>query len=180
MPGNRTRAAPRRAFFGCLLAVALAGAAGAVVAQPVKVGVVNIFRLENESVNAKNALRALDAEMSPRAGEIKALQDEIGNGRKQLEADRGKLSREAYDARSRELNEKMRQSDRMVESLSETFEMRRREVREKLVQEARAAIKTVAESGQYDLVLISASYARSSVDITDLVLKEMERRTSER
>lgn len=159
-----------------LFAGALALAGGAALAQPVKVGVVNVLRLETESVIAARALKALEAEVTPRGQEIKAFQGRIESERRQFEADKDKLSRESADAKAREIAEMMRRSDRMVEALAETHELRRREIRARVVEEARAAIKVVAEAGKFDLVLMDAVFARPGVDITPQVLKEMARR----
>lgn len=159
-----------------LIAWALALAPGFAPAQPVKVGVVDVLRIERESVTATRALKALDAEMAPRAREVKAFQQKVESERRRLESEKDKLPRDAREAKSREIAEMMRRSNRMVEGLAETYDHRRREVRARVVDEARAAIKVVAEAGKYDLVLMSASYVRPSIDITPLVLKEMARR----
>jgi len=153
-------------------------ASGVAQSQPVKVAVVDVIRLERESVTATRALKALEAEMAPRAQEIKALQEKIESERQRLEAEKGGLARDAMEARAQELSDMMRRSNQMVDALTETLELRRREIRARLVEEVRAAIQTVAEAGKYDLVLGEATYARPSVDITPLVLKEMARRAA--
>ncbi|HKA42840.1 MAG TPA: hypothetical protein VKF40_12695 [Burkholderiales bacterium] len=38
-------------------------------------------------------------------------------------------------------------------------------------------MKAVAEAGKFDLILQQATYARSGIDITDQVLKELARRS---
>lgn len=153
-------------------------ASGVAQSQPVKVAVVDVIRLERESVTATRALKALEAEMAPRAQEIKALQKKIESERRRLEAEKGGLPRDAMEARAQELSGMMRRSNQMVDALTETLELRRREIRARLVEEVRAAVQTVAEAGKYDLVLTEATYARPSVDITPLVLKEMARRAA--
>ena len=80
-------------------------------------------------------------------------------------------------SRGREITDMMRQSDQMVARVAEEFEQRKSELAGKLVDETRAAIKVVAEAGKFDLVLQDAVYAKPAIDITPLVLKEMQKRS---
>lgn len=162
--------------FSILLMVALTLFVAGAAAQSVKVGVVNLSRIEKESVSARRANDALVAEFEPRNRQIEEFQGKIAAARNRLKQEGEKLSAVERQAREREVSSMMRQSDQMLRALTEELELRRRELVVKVIEEARAAIKAVAEAGKFDLVLQEAVFARPSVDITDQVLKEMAKR----
>ena len=158
-----------------LVCVSMLAAAGA-AAQSVKVGVVNLARLERESEPSKRMIAALVAEFEPRNKQIAEFQKKITAIQERLKNDGGKMPAAERQALEREVSGMMRNSDQMLQALTDELEARRKESVVKVVEETRAAIKVVAEAGKFDLVLQDAAFARPSVDITDLVLKEMAKR----
>jgi len=54
----------------------------------------------------------------------------------------------------------MRKSDQMAVALGEDLDRRKREDLGKLIAEANAAVKAVAEAGKFDLILQQATYIR--------------------
>jgi len=150
-------------------------AAGA-IAQSVKVGYVSLARIEKESAASQHALAVLKQEFEPRHQQLLEFQKRINAAREQFGKDRERLTSVEAQAKGRELSDMMRQSDQTAAQLSEAFELRRIELRSRLIVEVRAAITSVAEAGQFDLVLQEAIFAGPGIDITELVLKEMARR----
>lgn len=138
-----------------------------------KIAYVNLARIEREAPSAVRASEDLKREFEPRGAEIQRLQKRIEAERARLEAEQSRLAPADAQARVREIQEMMRQSDQMVERLSEEVALRRRELGARFVEQARAAIRAVAEAGKYDVVFQEAVYARPDIDITDLVLKQM-------
>jgi outer membrane protein len=167
-------------FHGAILAAALALAAADAAAQGVKVGVVNLARIEAQSAVAKRAAESLKTEFEPRNRQIQELQKKIAAGRGRLKKEGDKMPAAERQALERELSGMMRQSDQMVLAMRDDYELRRKELGAKVVEDARAAIHAVAEAGKYDLILQEAAFVRPSVDITDLVLKEMAKRGGSR
>lgn len=158
-----------------LMAAVMLAAAGA-AAQSVKVGVVNLARIEKESAAAKRANNALVAEFEPRNKQIQEFQKKISAAQARLKAAGEKLSQAEQQAQGREIASMMRQSDQMLRALTEELELRKRELGIKMIEEARAAIKSVAEAGKFDLILSDAVFVRPGIDITDQVLKEIAKR----
>lgn len=157
-------------------ALVLAVGAGSAAAQGVKVGVVNLARIEKESVAGKKANNTLVAEFEPRSRQIEEFQKKITAAQNRLQKEGEKLPPQERQAREREISSMMRQSDQMLRALTDDLELRKRELGVKVVEETNAAIKAVAEAGKYDLILQDAAFARPSVDITDQVLKEIAKR----
>lgn len=167
----------RLAKIGALLlsgVVMLAGVTAA--AQSVKVGYVNLARIEKESAAAARASEVLKQEFEPRGLQIQEFQKRIEATRERLQREKDTLSAAEAQARARELIEMERKSDQMLSRFSEELEVRRGELRGRLIEEAGAAVKAVAEAGKFDLIVQEVAFVRSAVDVTPLVLKEMAKR----
>ncbi len=151
-------------------------AAAGVAAQSVKIGYINLARIESESASSARASEALKKEFEPRNLQLQEFQKRIEAAREQFENEKARLPAAEAQAKVREISEMMRQSDQTVRRLSEEFDLRQKELGAKLIEEARVAIKAVAEAGKYDVILQEAIFARPGIDITGEVLKEMEKR----
>jgi|SRR5882672_3589512 len=158
------------------IAGALMLATTVAVAQETKIGFVNLVRIEKESATAIRATEALKQEFEPRNQQVNELQKQIAAAQGRFEKEKDRLSPTEAQTRSREISDMMRQSDQMVVRLGEDFEQRKRELGARIFEETQAAIKAIAEAGQFDLILQDVVFARSEIDITDLVLKEMTKR----
>ncbi len=156
----------------CVLMLATALAA----AQEVKIGYVNTGRLESESPQAKRALAAMKQEFEPRERQIVELQKGIKADQDRF--DKGKATIPAAELKTlgTSIANRMRESDQLVYAMQADIEQRRKERAAKLFEEASAVIKSIAEQGKYDLIVHEAAFARTTVDITNQVLKEMARR----
>ncbi|MBI2508673.1 MAG: OmpH family outer membrane protein [Betaproteobacteria bacterium] len=159
-----------------LIAAVLLLGVSCAAAQPVKVGVVNTARIESESVPAIRAIEALKKEFEPRNRQILELQKKIEAERQRFERERDKLPPAELKSRASAISAMTRQSDQMATGLAAELEARKAERAAGLIEEANAAIKTVAEAGKFDLILQQATYASPGIDITDRVLKELARR----
>jgi len=158
-------------YAGVLMLVSVCAAA-----QAIKIGYVNTFRLENESVQALRALATLKQEFDPRHQKLEDLQKRVAAARDQLEKTADKMPLAERQAKERELTTMMKQADQMSVAFSEDLELRKNQERAKISEEADIVIKAIAEAGKYDLILQEATYSSHAIDITDQVLKEMAKR----
>lgn len=156
----------------CLLPFALCLAMPA-AAQTLKIGYVNMVRIEQESPTTARSVETLKREFEPRREQIQELQKRIVATREQFEREQDKLPPADAQARGREIGDMMRQSDQMVLRFQEELEQRRRELRAAFIQEVRAAIKIVGDAEKFDVILQEAVFARPAIDITDQVIKAM-------
>jgi outer membrane protein len=162
----------RAILFVVLSALMAAGAA----AQDIKIGYVNAGRIESESVQGKRALDAMKKEFAPREEQIIALQKQIKVDQDRFDKNKATMPQAELKTLGGSIASRMRESDQMVYALQGDIEQRKKEMVAKMLDDANAAIKVVAEQGKYDLVVHEALFARSGVDITNQVLKEMARR----
>jgi Skp family chaperone for outer membrane proteins len=152
--------------------------AGAASAQPVKVGIINMAKLEQESTISVRATELLKKEFEPRRLQMVEAQKRATAAQERLKADQGKLSAAELRNRERDAVDLARKAEQAQVRFAEELEVRKRELRVKFVEEANAAVKTVAEAGKFDLIVHKAAFARPAIDVTPLVLKEMARRNT--
>jgi Skp family chaperone for outer membrane proteins len=162
-------------------AMVLAGAlllAATAVAQPVKVGIINMIRIEKESAMATRAEEILKQEFESRRLQTEEATKRAEAARERLTKEHAKLSATDARAREREVADMLRKAEQGRLRFVEELETRKRELRARFVQETNASIKVVAEAGNFDLIVHKAAFARPAVDVTPLVLKEMAKRSS--
>jgi len=138
-----------------------------------KLGYVNIERVYREAKPAQDIQKKLDHEFSQRRDDLKVLQN---NGKK-LEAQlvRGDLTDAARKNEQRELDALIRDYNAKAAALSEDFNQRRNEEFAAFVDRANRVVKRMAEQGQYDLILQDSVYVNPKYDLTDSLLKELDK-----
>lgn len=151
----------------------MVAAAASIHAQDVKIGYVNLVRLERESVQGQKAIGVLKQEFAQREQEIVDLQNQIKEERARFESEKGTLPESALAQRWKPIADMMKKSDRMVYAMQEDVRLRRREIMVDFVRELNAAITTVSKARNLDLVLQEAVFSSKRIDITDQVLAEM-------
>lgn len=153
-----------------LSALLVIGAVGA-NAQDFKVGVVNIQRITNESLPAKTAQSKLEQEFAKRQKELVELQSAFKAFGEKFERDAPTLSESQRAARQKEGAELSRDLQRRNREYQEDLNGRRNEELQQVLDRATKAVKQVADSEKYDVVIQEVVYVNSKHDITDKVLK---------
>jgi outer membrane protein len=170
-PPNRVQALRR-----LVLAAALILFAAPACPQELKIGFVNLKRLEQESAQGKKVTGILKQVFAQREREILDLQQQIKEERAQFEAEKGALSESALAEKWKPIAEKMKRSDRMVHAMQEDVRLRRREIMADFLRELDAAITAVSKAQNLDLVLLDAVFSSKRIDITDQIIAEMAKR----
>lgn len=142
-------------------------------AQELKIGYVDLGRLERESVQGQRAIEDLKREFGAREREIIELQRQIKEERARFESERSTLSKSELGERWKPIGEMMKKSDRMVYAMQEDMRLRRRQIMVDFFRERNAAITTVGKAENFDLVVQEAVFSSNRIDITDQVLAEM-------
>jgi outer membrane protein len=159
-----------------LLAGAIALATALAHAQEIKIGFIDAPRLERESVQGQRLVETLKKEFGAREQEIIAFQARIADERARFDTARSTLERSELITRGNAIAAMMKKSDRMVIAIREDIQRRRNEIAVDFLKDVRAAIKAVAETGNFDLVVQEARFSSSRIDITEQVLAEMAKR----
>lgn len=156
-----------RWLLSALIAVATVGAN----AQDFKVGYVNTQRITTESTPAKSAQAKLEQEFSKRQKELVDQQAAFKAFGEKYERDAPTLSESQRAARQKEGAELGRDLQRRQREFQEDLNGRRNEELQQVLDRATKAVKQVADSEKYDVVVQEVVYVNTKHDITDKVLK---------
>lgn len=142
----------------------------ATTAAEIKVGYVDTSLVMQKAPQAESAARKIEHEFSPRDKELAEQQKEIARLEDELARDGDVMS----DKKKRNLVKKIRllkrEQRRLQEEFREEFTMRRNELQNEITLVIIQAIRTIAKTEDYDLVIDTAIYAGQRVDITEKVV----------
>jgi len=154
------------AFFGLLLTNSASG-------QSLRVGYVDMKKVLDNAPQVVSGRQILDEEFRSRSEAIeidefraKTLEDRLA---------RGDLTQDASMQTEREYRELQRGINRRKEDLRDELSFRRTEEVQRLEEEINLAVQEIAERNGFDLILSSpVVYANPDLDITDLILDQLE------
>jgi outer membrane protein len=162
----------RRYLFAVLLALAGATAWG----QSVKIGVVNLQRIERDSARSEQATQQLRKDFESRGKELAAVQQRLREARERYEKAAVGMPASQRQKEERELVQQAQRLEQQERAFNEDLELRKAQLRGDLREELGSIIKTIAEADKLDLVITDAVMASKAVDITDRVLQELAKR----
>ncbi|HUO43574.1 MAG TPA: OmpH family outer membrane protein [Burkholderiales bacterium] len=161
---------------GVCLALMLVVAGGHAVAQGVKIGYINPFRIQNESATARLALENLKKEFAGREDDVANFQKRVADLKADLDANSSTMKPDERQAKEKAFTKMATQLQQMQQDLAEDIDQRKREEFGRLSAEANVVIRQIADSGKYDLIVQDAVFSGQRIDITDQVLAEMAKR----
>ena len=152
---------------GLLLAAMAQGAH----AQETRLAFINSQRITSESGPAKAATAKLEAEFSKRQKDLTDLQASLKSFSEKFERDAPTMTESQRTSKQKEFVEQNRDFQRKKREFDEDLNGRRNEELQSVYEKATKAIKQLAETEKYDLVLQEAVYFNPKIDITDKVIK---------
>lgn len=160
------------------LVLAAALGASAMIAAPVhaqatKIGFVSTERILRDSKPAKAAQAKIESEFKRRDDELQKLANRLRGEAQKFDKDAPVLSESERIKRQRQLADLDSDLQRKRREFQEDFNRRRNEEFSGIVEKADAAIKTIAEQQNYDLIIQDAVTVSPRVDITDQVMKAL-------
>jgi outer membrane protein len=161
-----------------VLALLCAGAMAQVQAQtgtPSRIGFVYTERLMTESKLAKAADAKLQAEFSKRQKQVDDMVQRYKQTREKFDAEAPTLSDLDRTKRTRELLDMEKDVQRMQREYNEDLFQRKNEERAAIAQKAYKLIEQVAEQEHLDVVLQEAIWTSPRIDITDRILKLLDK-----
>ncbi len=151
----------------------VAGTSLAAQAQELKVGFVSTERIFRDAAPAKAATAKLEQEFSKRDKDIQELAARLKSAAEKLDKDAPVLSDAERSKRQRELAEMDKDFQRRQREFREDLNQRRNEELAIVLEKANKVIKQLAEAEKYDIVFQEAVYFSPRIDITDKVLKAL-------
>jgi outer membrane protein len=149
--------------------------ASPILAAELKIGYVHTERVFRESQLAVKAQKKLEQEFSKREQDIQKQVKQARELQSSLEKESLTLSESDKTRRERELANLNREIQRSQREFREDLNMRKNEEFAAVHERARKIINEIAEREKYDLILEQVVYAGSKVDITERVLKALDR-----
>ena len=158
------------------LAVCAASVAAPLAAhaqQDLKVGFVSTERIFRDAAPAKAATAKLEQEFSKREKDLQELAARLKSTAEKLDKDAPVLSDAERGKRQRELAEMDKDFQRRQREFREDLNQRRNEELAVVLERANKVIKQIADAEKYDIVFQEAVYYSPRIDITDKVLKAL-------
>ncbi|MFZ2268548.1 MAG: OmpH family outer membrane protein [Azonexus sp.] len=143
-----------------------------VAADELKIGFVNIQRIVRDAPAAIKAARKLDQEFGRRDAELQAMAKDV-QARQEALRSTPSLSQTARAQKERELAELTREYQRKGEQFQEDLNVRQNEENAALIERANNAIRQIANSENFDIILQDAVAVGDRIDITDKVIKAL-------
>jgi len=142
-------------------------------AAEIKIGFVDVQRIQRESAPAERASKQLEKEFAPRAQELQRREAELKSAQSSLEKEAMTMSESDRRTREQDLARLSVDFQRMQREYREDLNLRRNQELSSLFERADRVIKKIANDEKYDLILQEAVYRSSRIDITDKVLKAL-------
>jgi outer membrane protein len=142
-------------------------------AQEGRIGFVNTERIFREATPAKAAQVKIDQEFSKRDKELQDLAARLKAMSEKLDKDAVVITESDRVKRQRELTDLDKDFQRKQREFREDLNQRKNEELASVLERTTRVIKQIAEAEKYDIVFQDAVYASPRIDITDKVLKAL-------
>ena len=154
-----------------LITLALSTLGAAAFAQESKIGYINTQRIKTESAIAKTAGAKIEQEFTRRRKDLGDLQAALKTFSEKFERDTPTMTESQRGSRQKEFAELSRDFQRKQREYQEDLTGRQNEEMQQIIEKAIKAVRVVAESEKYDLVIEEVVYTTPKHDITEKVLK---------
>lgn len=162
------------ALFHCIaLAVLSLSCTVNALAQETKIGFVNTERIFREATPAKAAEAKIVQEFSKRDKDLQDLAARLKGMSDKLDKEAAVLSESDRVKRQRELADLDKDFQRKQREFREDLNQRRNEELATVLERTNKVIKQIAEAEKYDIVFQDAVTFSPRIDITDKVLKAL-------
>jgi outer membrane protein len=153
-------------------AAVAAVASSAATAQNLKIGVINVARLIEQSPQSETVTKALQDEFGPRQREITAMQQKLRTDTETFQRDSPVMAEAERVNLERQIRDAQRELQRAENEYLEDLNLRRNEELGKLQREVLMKAQEYARAQRFDLLLADQSviFASTAVDVTEAVL----------
>ena len=153
--------------------MAMLPASYASAVEPLKVGYVNTQRIFRDAPTAVKAAKKIEAEFSKRDQDLQALAKQVQTLQDSLEKNAVTMPDTERRAKEKDLNEQSREFQRRQREFREDLNLRQNEENAAIMEKANKAIKQLAESEKYDLIVQDVVWVSPKLDVTDKIIKAL-------
>jgi outer membrane protein len=152
------------------LAVAAVASGVANAQSNLKIGVINVGRLLEQSPQTESVTKKLQDEFAPRQRDITALRQKLQTQQDTFQRDAPVMGEEERLNLERQIRDAQRELQRTENEYLEDLNLRRNEEVGRLQREVLQQVQEYARAQKFDLVIADAIFVSTAVDITDEVL----------
>ncbi|MDY7548844.1 OmpH family outer membrane protein [Glaciimonas sp. CA11.2] len=156
-----------------VLALCLTSSAAVYAQEGSKIAFVSNERIFREAAPAKAADAKIQAEFSKRDKDLQDLAARLKGMSDKLDKDSATIPESERLKRQRELADLDKDFQRKQREFREDLNQRRNEELAIVLERTNKVIKQIADAENYDIVFQDAVYANKRIDITDKVLKAL-------
>jgi outer membrane protein len=145
----------------------------ALASEAVKIGYVNTQRIFRDAPTAVKAAKKLESEFSKRDQDLQRMAKQIQSLQESLEKNALTMVETERRAKEKDLNELTREFQRKQREFREDLNLRQNEENAAIIEKANKAIKQLAESEKYDLIVQDVVWVSPKLDVTDKIIKAL-------
>ncbi|MDG4812838.1 OmpH family outer membrane protein [Hydrogenovibrio sp. 3SP14C1] len=146
------------------------------LAEPIKLGVVNVGLLLEKAPQAQAAGKNLEKEFGPQQAELKKLAKQLEKKQQDYQKNQLVMSDSQKVAAEREISMLTRDIQRKRNDIQELVNIRRNEELASLQSLVNQAIKEIGKQEKFDLILYEGiAYTNNRLDVTQKVLEYLEK-----
>ena len=153
--------------------LALLPASYASAADALKIGYVNTQRIFRDAPTAVKAAKKIEAEFSKRDQDLQRLSKQLQTLQESLEKNAVTMAESERRTKEKDLNEMSREFQRKQREFREDLNLRQNEENAAIIEKANKAIKQLAETEKFDLILQDVVWVSPKLDVTDKIIKAL-------
>ena len=142
-------------------------------ADTLKIGYVNIQRIFRDAPAAVKAAKKIEAEFSKRDQDLQRMAKQIQTLQESLEKNAVTMSESERRNKEKDLNDQNREFQRKQREFREDLNLRQNEENAAIIDKANKAIRQLADSEKYDLIIQDAVAVSPKLDVTDRIIKAL-------
>ncbi len=146
---------------------------GVASADALKVGYVNTQRIFRDAPAAVKAAKKIEGEFAKRDQELQRMAKQLQSMQENLEKNSVTMSESDRRNKEREFSDLSRDFQRKQREFREDLNLRQNEENAAVIEKANKAIKQIADSEKYDLILQDVVWVSPKLDITEKVIKAL-------
>lgn len=144
-----------------------------VAAAELKVGYVNTQRIFRDAPAAQKAAKKLEGEFAKRDQELQRMAKQLQGLQENLEKNAVTMAESERRSKEKEFGDLSREFQRKQREFREDLNLRQNEENAAVIEKANRAIKQIAESDKFDLILQDVVWVSPRLDITERVIKAL-------
>jgi len=142
-------------------------------AAELKVGYVNTQRIFRDAPAAQKAAKKLEGEFAKRDQDLQRMAKQLQGLQENLEKNSVTMAESERRTKEKEFGELSREFQRRQREFREDLNLRQNEENAAIIEKANKAIKQLAETEKYDLIVQDVVWASPKLDITDKIIKAL-------